>query len=139
MKRSEETRKKISDSMKGNQKWLGKKHSEETKILISKAKAGKDNLKARKPIKANKVGCSDYIYFSGLLEASKALGIGASGISMCCTGKKSSARGYEFRFTSAQELGVIFYVHNVEFSGTPAASSPEAPLERRVGPGAQED
>ncbi len=28
---------------------------------------------------------------------------------------------------------------NVEFSGTPAASSPEAPLERRVGPGAQED
>ena len=23
---------------------------------------------------------------------------------------------------------------NVEFSGTPAASSPEAPLERRVGP-----
>ena len=28
---------------------------------------------------------------------------------------------------------------NVEFSGTPAASSPEAPLERRVGPGAQEE
>lgn len=28
---------------------------------------------------------------------------------------------------------------NVEFSGTPAALSPEAPLERRVGPGAQED
>ena len=28
---------------------------------------------------------------------------------------------------------------NAEFSGTPAASSPEAPLERRVGPGAQED
>ena len=28
---------------------------------------------------------------------------------------------------------------NVEFSGTPAASSPEAPLERRVGPGEQED
>ncbi len=29
--------------------------------------------------------------------------------------------------------------YNVEFSGTPAASSPEAPLERRVGPGAQEE
>jgi hypothetical protein len=29
--------------------------------------------------------------------------------------------------------------HNVEFSGTPAALSPEAPLERRVGLGAQED
>jgi len=28
---------------------------------------------------------------------------------------------------------------NVEFSGTPAALSPEAPLERRVGPGAQEE
>ena len=28
---------------------------------------------------------------------------------------------------------------NVEFSGTPAASSPEAPLERRVGPGAQDE
>jgi len=28
---------------------------------------------------------------------------------------------------------------NVEFSGTPAASSPEAPLERRVGPSAQEE
>ncbi len=28
---------------------------------------------------------------------------------------------------------------NVEFSGTPAALSPEAPLERRVGPGEQED
>ena len=27
---------------------------------------------------------------------------------------------------------------NVEFSGTPAALSPEDPLERRVGPGAQE-
>ena len=27
---------------------------------------------------------------------------------------------------------------NVEFSGTPAASSPDAPLERRVGPGAKE-
>lgn len=27
---------------------------------------------------------------------------------------------------------------NVEFSGTPAALSPEAPLERRVGPGAKE-
>ena len=32
-----------------------------------------------------------------------------------------------------------FKTPNVEFSGTPAALSPEAPLERRVGPGAQED
>ena len=37
----------------------------------------------------------------------------------------------------AEERGTLG--SNVEFSGTPAALSPEAPLERRVGPGVQED
>lgn len=35
---SEETRKKISDSLKGNKIWLGKKHSDESKKKMSEAK-----------------------------------------------------------------------------------------------------
>ena len=35
-------------------------------------------------------------------------------------------------------IAAMTQVHNVEFSGTPAALSPEDPLERRVGPGAKE-
>ena len=37
----------------------------------------------------------------------------------------------------AAKLNILPGAPNVEFSGTPAALSPEAPLERRVGPGAQ--
>ncbi|MES2395808.1 MAG: NUMOD3 domain-containing DNA-binding protein [Bacteroidota bacterium] len=37
---SEETRRKMSESMKGNKNGLGKKHSEESKIKMSKARKG---------------------------------------------------------------------------------------------------
>ena len=40
-KPSEETRRKMSEAAKGNKKWLGKKHSEDTKQRISKAHLGK--------------------------------------------------------------------------------------------------
>ena len=40
----------------------------------------------------------------------------------------------EAPYTCWMYLPPILGVPNVEFSGTPAASSPEAPLERRVGP-----
>ena len=40
-KRSEETRKKMSEADKGKQKWLGKHHTEEAKQKISEAHKGK--------------------------------------------------------------------------------------------------
>jgi group I intron endonuclease len=41
MRLSEETRRKISEANKGNQRWLGRKHSEETLMKISNSNRGK--------------------------------------------------------------------------------------------------
>ena len=55
-KASEETLKRMSEAQKGNQNWLGKKHTQETKDKMSKAKIGtkfSDEVNKKKGRKGN--------------------------------------------------------------------------------------
>ena len=87
---SKETINKMSKSMKGRKGyWKGKHRTEETKIKISNA------LKGKKSHNALKVLCVETgIIYDNMHIASEKTGVSRSGICNCCKGKLKSAGKY---------------------------------------------
>jgi group I intron endonuclease len=94
----DETKKKMSESAKGNQKQLGKKRSEETKLKMSQKKKGLPFFKKRKPVTAiSKTG--EFFNFDSVDNAATSLNIGRKSISNCLNGWSKSAGNYTFKYT----------------------------------------
>ena len=104
---SEETKLKISQSLKGrtdivrSKSQLGKKHSEETKKKISESgKARKNNIewhinkcKTVLQIDENDNIINKYI---SAREAARQIGISSTAIILCCQGKRNKAKGFKW-------------------------------------------
>ena len=85
---SEDAKKKISDSNKGDKcYWYGKNLSEETKRKISK------------PIICEELNREFY----GAAEAARQLGLCRQSINKCCQGKRSTCGGYHFRYKEGDQ------------------------------------
>lgn len=112
-KHSEETKKRISDSLKGEKNHMfGKHHTDEIKKKMSEAKKGKkltDEAKKKiSEVNKNRTDNKKQVYqynLDGLLVAiwSSANecgrnGYSRSGVSMCCNGKLKKYKGYRWSF-----------------------------------------
>ena len=97
---SEETRKKLSESHKGeNSSMYGKQHTEETKKKISESKKGKKMSEETKDKKGKRVYCVELNKeFSTINKASKELSIDSRGIIRVCKGRQETAGGYHWRY-----------------------------------------
>lgn len=114
---SEESRKKISDSMRGRKrspeavekgriKNIGQKRSDETKKLLSEQRKGKipskehiEKIKEslKKSIKHRKIKClNNKIIYNSIKEASLDLGISEAAIPPVARGERKSHKGYKF-------------------------------------------
>ena len=92
--RSKETKNKISKSTKGREGyWKGKHRTEETKIKISNA------LKGKKAHNALKVLCVETgkIYPS-TIEVQREFGFSQGNISLCCNGKRKTCGCFHWRY-----------------------------------------
>lgn len=102
-KASEEARKKMSESRKGEKNHMfGKKHSLETCKKISKNHAdvkGKNNPRSI-PVVCVETG----ELFWGAKEAQNVLGINKASIAKCCKGKQKTAGGYHWKYADADEI-----------------------------------
>ena len=97
-KASPETRKKISESLKGKQKCLGYKHTEETKEKHRQLWLGTKNCRSRAVIQYDLNGkfIKRYDYMQ---QAVNELGLSSSShISMCCNGKRHKCNGYIWKY-----------------------------------------
>lgn len=112
-KHSEETKKKMSSSKKGEKSvWYGKHHTNETKEKIRKARLGhprseetrkkiSETHKGNKNPKAKAVICIETNkYYFTITEASKDLNVPHGNISRVCSGKLKTAGGYHFKYVS---------------------------------------
>ena len=92
---SEETKKKMSESQKGNTNMLGKHHSEETKKKMSENNG-----------KSKKVLCIEIgEIFASTMEASRQLNINNNNISSVCRKERKQAGKLTFRYLDQ----VLFY------------------------------
>ena len=92
---SEETKKKMSESQKGNTKMLGKHHSEETKKKMSENNG-----------KSKKVLCIEIgEIFASTMEASRQLNVNDKNISSVCRKERKQAHNLTFRYLDQ----VLFY------------------------------
>ena len=95
---TEETRKKISESMTGEKNPLyGKHHSEDTKRKISEAHKGKIYTNTKPILQFSKNGELIAEYYS-LTEASRQTGCSAPHICSCCKGNRKSASGFIWKY-----------------------------------------
>lgn len=122
---SKETLKRMSEAQKGNNNWLGRKHSDESKEKIrqkatgrkfskevnkkkasrgsfgigkeswSKGKFGKEHPKAKAVVAYNHMWC---IAFDTVKEAAEYFGRSPGNISSCCKGKLKTAYGYKWKY-----------------------------------------
>lgn len=92
VKKSKETKIKISDSLKGNQRAKGYEHTEETKKKLGKAIYQLDKTTGE-IIKE----------YSWLVDAANQLNGDVANISACCRGKVQTAYGYKWCFVSEYE------------------------------------
>lgn len=96
---SNETRAKMSAACIGNTNWLGKKHTNETKVKISKSRKGhvvssKTKIKIGKASQKQVINCRGQI-FESPDKAAKAFGLkGSNNIYRHITGKNKSAGKY---------------------------------------------
>ncbi len=107
-KHNEETKKKISESLKGRKvndvsPWLGKKHDEETKKKISeKLKGNKPNLETyiKRCKTVIQLDLEDQVInkYISAREASRINNIASSSIINCCNGKKNTAKGFKWKY-----------------------------------------
>lgn len=121
---NEESKKKKSESMRGNKNALGHPCSEEKKLKISNAQKGrqltkehKDRLsvaaaqrhvpcsKKKKEILSNSYPYKKKVYceeldkvFDSVQQCGKALGIPATNISKLCNGRGKTLKGYHFKY-----------------------------------------
>ncbi len=108
-KHNEETKKKISASMKGRtdivhaKPQLGKPHTEETKQKLREFNTGKKHtLESLKKMSKTvlQLDIEDKIinkYYSAR-EAGRVTGISSSSIINCCNGKKEMAKGFKWKY-----------------------------------------
>ena len=95
---SEETRKKISESMTGEKNPLyGKHHSEDTKRKMSEAHKEKIYANTKPILQFSKNGELIAEYYS-LTEASRQTGCSAPHICSCCKGNRKSAGGFIWKY-----------------------------------------
>ena len=99
-KRTEESKKKMSESRTGEKSyWYGKHHSGETKNKISASLTGKHNSPQKSVLQFSKEG--DFIAeYSSIHEAECKTGCNKGHICECCKGKYKSAGGYVWRYAS---------------------------------------
>ena len=102
--RSNETRKKISETLKGHIPWnKGKTHSDETKEKIRQAHIGKTHSDETKEKISKQVDqySLDGVFiqsFVSLRDIEKQLGYSNGNISKCCNGKQKTAYGFIWRY-----------------------------------------
>ena len=97
-KRTEKTRRKISESMTGEKAyWYGKHHSEETKRKMSEALKGKIYANTKPILQFSKNG-ELIAEYSSLTEASRQTGCSAPHICTCCKGERKSTGGYIWKY-----------------------------------------
>lgn len=99
---SEQTRKKISESVsktlignqraKGNKSWLGKKHTEETLLLM------RDNHPLTKRVEMYDLDNNFIKEFNSLREAENITGVLRKHISRCCRGLAKTAGNHIWKF-----------------------------------------
>ena len=95
---TEETRKKISESMTGEKNPLyGKHHSEDTKRKMSEAHKGKIYANTKPILQFSKNG-ELIAEYSSLTEAERQTGCNNSHICECCKGERKSARGFIWKY-----------------------------------------
>jgi len=110
-KRSDETRRKISESQIGERNNMyGKHHSEESKKRMSELKTGKHHSEESKKKIAESRGVDGVIQYSksgefiaeyfSLKEASRQTGCNLGHICACCKGKRKSTGGYIWKYKS---------------------------------------
>ncbi len=92
---TEETKRKISESHKGNKNWLGKKHTEETKAKISSSKSKKV---VQMDINNNFIKIWD-----SASQAEKEGGFCQTSISSCCLNKQKTHKNYIWMFDNEKE------------------------------------
>ena len=91
-KRTDETRKKLSESH------IGKHHSEETKKKLSEAKIGNHNSPQTPVLQYSKSG--EFIAeYPSTKEAERRTRCSHGNISSCCKGKRKSAGGFIWKYT----------------------------------------
>jgi group I intron endonuclease len=107
---SDEARKKISVSQKGNKHWLGKKHSEETKLKMADARtkywAGREHhrigyQKKGIPKRGRPVVCQGMVYES-LMHAARANGLTRTNVRAAIKRKNGWLGGLRFSFVDFQ-------------------------------------
>lgn len=79
-----ESKKKMSESQKGNKNHLGHKHSEQTKSIISKCNS--------KKVKCIETGC----IYNSIKEASEKTNTNNACICLCCKGKLKKTNGFSW-------------------------------------------
>ena len=95
---SEETRKKISESMTGEKNPLyGKHHSEDTKRKMSEAHKEKIYANIKPILQCSKNG-ELIAEYSSLTEASRQTGCNNSHIGSCCKGNRKSCGGFIWKY-----------------------------------------
>ena len=99
-KRTEETKRRMSESQTGEKSyWYGKHHSEDTKNKISASLTGKHNSPQKSVLQFSKEG--DFIAeYSSIHEAECKTGCNKGHICECCKGKLKTTGGYVWRYAS---------------------------------------
>lgn len=100
-KKSEEIRSKKSiSSLKENNPFYNKKHTEKTKQKMRKPKSeeSKCNMRKNNTLKRKIINLSTEEIFDSITSASDKYGIHISSISKVCRGDRKSAGGYEWRY-----------------------------------------
>ena len=97
-KRTDETRRKTSESMTGEKNPMyGKHHSEDTKRKMSEAHKGKIYANTKPILQFSKNG-ELIAEYSSLTEAERQTGCNNSHICECCKGERKSASGYIWKY-----------------------------------------
>ena len=97
-KKTDETRRKMSESMTGEKNPMyGKHHSEDTKRKMSEAHKEKIYANTKPILQFSKNG-ELIAEYSSLTEASRQTGCSAPHICSCCKGKRKSCGGYIWKY-----------------------------------------
>lgn len=92
-KHSEETKKKLSERMKGNTIWKGRHQSDETKKKLSQAKKGQPSP-MRKKVMCIETG----VVYDSCEEAARILGLPKNGVNRAASGVRKHTGGFHFKF-----------------------------------------
>ena len=104
----QETRNKISKTLKENPYWLGKKMSEESRQKMSKSRKGKfkggNNPMARAVVQIDKVTEEIIKVYDCAQDVENELGIRRTSVTTCCRGRYKTAGGYIWKYKDELEI-----------------------------------